>query len=167
MGSTSPIDNLPPEIAATVNRTSAQIEQYAEVMDVLRLDKQNALVRRLVKKHQDGTLGQPATESGDPEEASGDDVTEDDTVHFGDTTHNTYTIHEPAQPLVAEKSSGSLLPIILASALGGGGLAAAAIALPALLKSDPAPVVVPHDADTDTNTNLQYRLEFADRESQP
>ena len=103
-------------------------------MDVLRLDKQNALVRRLVKKHQDGTLGQPTTESGDPEEASGDDVTEDDTVHFGDTTHNTYTIHEPAQPLVAEKSSGSLLPIILASALGGGGLAAAAIALPALLK---------------------------------
>ena len=161
MGIASRIVNLPPEMAAKVNRTSAQLEQLAEVMDVLRIDKQNALVRRLVKKHQDGTLGQPTDESDDQNAEGSDDMAEDDKVNFGDTTHNVYTITEPVKS-VTEKATGSLLPIVLAAALGGGGLGAAAMALPALLKSDPAPVVVPQDTDTDT----QYLLEFAESESQ-
>jgi hypothetical protein len=144
-------------MAAKVNRTSAQLEQFAEVMDVLRLDKQNALVRRLVKKQQDGTLGQPTTESDETDAEGSDDMAEDDKVNFGDTTHNVYTIADQGKS-VAEKAAGSLLPIILASALGGGGLGAAAMALPALLKDDPPPVVTPSDTDTDT----QYLLEFAE-----
>jgi hypothetical protein len=149
-------------MAAKVNRTSAQLEQLAEVMDVLRLDKQNALVRRLVKKHQDGTLGEPTAECGDQDAEGGDAMAEDDKVNFGDTTHNVYTITEPAKS-VTEKAASSLLPIVLAAALGGGGLGAAAMALPALLKKDPAPVVVPQGTDTDT----QYLLEFAEDESKP
>ncbi len=160
MGTANRIVSLPPEMAAKVNRTSAQLEQLAEVMDVLRLDKQNALVRRLVKKQQDGTLGQPTAENGENEAEGNDDMAEDDKVNFGDTTHNVYTITNPGKS-VAEKAAGSLLPVILASALGGGVLAAAALALPALLKQDPAPVVTTSDTDTDT----QYLLEFADEEA--
>lgn len=160
MGTANRIVSLPPQMAAKVNRTSAQLEQLAEVMDVLRLDKQNALVRRLVKKHQDGTLGQPTAENGENEAEGSDDMAEDDKVNFGDTTHNVYTITDPGKS-VAEKTVGSLLPVILASALGGGALAAAALALPALLKEDPAPVVTTSDTDTDT----QYLLEFADEEA--
>lgn len=160
MGIANRIVNLPPEMAAKVNRTSAQLEQFAEVMDVLRLDKQNALVRRLVKKQQDGTLGQPTTEGDQKDTEGSDDMAEDDKVNFGDTTHNVYTIADQGKT-VAEKAVGSLLPIILASALGGGGLGAAAMALPALLKEDPPPVVMTSDTDTDT----QYLLEFAQEEA--
>ena len=141
------LTNLAPGTAERLIKSQEQIHQLHDLLNVTRIDKQNALVRRLVKKQQDGTLGQPTTESGDTgggdgEEGGGDDMAEDDKVNFGDTTHNVYTITEPGKS-VAEKAAGSLLPIILASALGGGGLGAAAMVLPALLKSDPAPVVVP------------------------
>jgi hypothetical protein len=159
------LTDLAPGTAERLIKSQEQIHQLHDLLNVTRMDKQNALVRRLVKKQQDGTLGQPTTESGDTgggdgEEGGGDDMAEGDKVNFGDTTHNVYTITEPGKS-VAEKAAGSLLPIILASALGGGGLGAAAMALPALLKNDPAPVVVPQDTDTDT----KYLLEFAEDES--
>lgn len=151
------LSSLRPQTAERLIKSQEQIHQLSDVLNVMRMDKQNALVRRLVKKQQDGTLGQPTTESGGEDAEGSDDMAEDDKVNFGDTTHNVYTIADQGKS-VAEKAAGSLLPIILASALGGGGLGAAAMALPALLKDDPPPVVTPSDTDTDT----QYLLEFAE-----
>jgi hypothetical protein len=151
------MDLLTQPTAEKLVKNQEQINQLREVLNVTRLDAQNALVRRLVKKTQDGTLGQATVESGDTaaEEAS-NDMAEDDKVNFGDTINNyTTTAAEPAKSVV-EKAASSVLPMILAAALGGGGLGAAAVALPSLLKKDPAPVVMTTDAGT------QYALEFSD-----
>jgi hypothetical protein len=154
---------LPPEVATRINKADAQIEQLSNVMNLMRLDKQNALVRRLVKKQQDGTLGQP-DQAGDGEEG-GDDVAEDDKVNFGDTVHNIYTLTDALQgkaaPSAAAGVAKSTLPLILAAAIGGGGFGAALMALPALWKGTKPPTVITTDTDTDT----RYTLEFSGNEA--
>lgn len=157
--------NLPPAMADKVNRNNAQLGQLSEVMHVMRLDKQNALVRRLVKKHQDGTLGQAAPEvaAAGGEEAGGDDMAEDDKVNFGDTTtHNVYTVAEAAGKATGKVAS-SLIPVILAAALGGGGLGAAAMATAALMKKADTVVVQPVANPDD---GLQYLLEFSEKRTE-
>jgi len=146
------LEHLPPETAHRLIKNQEQINQLHRVFSVLRLDKQNALVRRLVRKTQDGTLGQPTADTGDAAPAEGDEMSDDletDKVNFGDV-HNNYTV---AQPATAK--SASLWPMILAATLGGCGLGAAAMALPALLKPEPQPTIVTTDTDT------QYSLEFS------
>ena len=139
------LDLLTPPVAEKLVKNQEQINQLHEVLSTVRLDKQNALNRRLVRKTQDGTLGQP--EKGD-ETVSEED---DGTVSFGDTTYN---ISGP-EPTV--KPASSMLPYLLAAALGGTGLGAAAVALPASWKVlNPPPVTQPSDADT------QYDLTFKD-----
>lgn len=176
--------DLPPELANKLNKHNVQLEQLAEVLDVTRLDKQNELVRRLVRKQQDGTLGETTMEPEDANSNGGGDASEGDAmqddnsddgesdrVNFGDSHYYNVTDAAPAAPQPANtpapspsppKPSGlakSAWPLVLASALGGGGLGAAAMAIPAMLKDDPAPNVhVPATSDTDT----QYQLEFTD-----
>jgi len=155
------VDLLTPQTAEKLVKNQEQINQLHEVLSITRLDKQNALVRRLVKKTQDGTLGQVTTESEDGSgeaEEGGDDMADEDKVNFGDTTHNVYTIADQGKAL-AQKAASSLWPLVIASAIGGGGLGAAAVALPALLKDDPATVVVTPSMDTDTNYSLEFKDE--------
>lgn len=143
------MDLLSQPTAEKLVKTQEQINQLHEVLGTLRLEKQNALVRRLVRKTQDGTIGKVN---------AGDDPVneEDENVSFGDTT-NTYNVAEQAKA-VAEKAAPSVLPYVLAAALGGGGLGAAAMAIPWLFSdSTPAPVVQPAGADADTQYDLTFK----------
>ena len=137
------MDLLTQPTAEKLVKNQEQINQLHEVLALTRIDKQNALVRRLVKKQQDGTLGQPDT--GDAAVSE-----EEETVSFGDTTYN--ISGGPAK--VVDKTIPSILPYVLAAALGGAGLGAAALAIPALLK--PAATVQAAGADTNTEYNLGF-----------
>ena len=145
---------LSPKVAEKLIRNQEEIYQLGQVNNVRRLDKQNALVRRLVRKTQDGTLGTP-TSGGD--DVADDDEESDDQIIFGDT-NNTYTITEQAERAAAKVAPG-ILPYVLAAALGGGGLGAAMMALPALLKTPEPPkvIVAGQGDDTDTMYDLQFR----------
>lgn len=144
------LQDLHPATAERLIKHTHQIKQLFNLHNVQRLDKQNALVRRLVKKTQDGTLGQPT--SADEEDADVAEDSEDDKVQFGDNVVN-YTSTEPAQQVAAKLPS--LLPYVLAAALGGGGLGAAATALPLLLKPQEPPKVI--TTDTDTLYDLRFK----------
>jgi hypothetical protein len=135
-------------------KNQEQINQLHDVLSTVRLDKQNALVRRLVRKTQDGTLGQPG-DSGDDSSAEEDESVDNDKVNFGDVT-NTYNLAGAAKDAV-EKAAPSLWPYILAAALGGSGLGAAAMALPMAWKA--VNVVKSSDTDTDTSLDIQFKDE--------
>mgnify|MGYP001346075311 CR=1 FL=1 len=137
------LDLLTQPVAQKLVKNQEQINQLHDVLSTLRLDKQNAMNRRLVRKTQDGTLGQP--ETGD---AAVED--EDETVSFGDTT-NTYHI---------AKAAPSILSYVLAAALGGAGLGAAAMAIPAVMKMLNPPAAVQTAGFEDLNT--KYNLDFED-----
>lgn len=155
-----------------LNKHTAQLEQLREVMNLQRLNKQNALNRRLVRKQQNGSVGQETTEVEDEE---------DDYIHFGDTVTNVFrggaeqlqpaptapTIstppppappQSPLEPTVIQQASQALWPIVLASALGAGGLG---VGLTSMLMK-PAPVIIPTAAGVDTDTGTLYQLEFAE-----
>ena len=136
------IDLLTQPVAEKLVKSQEQINQLHEVLAVTRLDKQNALVRRLVRKSQDGTLGQPETGDAAMKE-------EEETVSFGDIT-NTYNI-----PATAAKATSSIWPYLLAAALGGTGLGAAAMALPAVWKAMNPPAAT-QALDFDTKYNLNF-----------
>lgn len=84
------------------------IYRLADLLGVFRIDRQNALTRRLVKKQMDGTLGHPA-ENDDEEEEMGH-------VSFGDQqiTNNHY--HRTSSSLMAKLT----LAIILVALAAGG-----------------------------------------------
>jgi hypothetical protein len=160
---TSPV-TLPPEIADKLNKGSVQLGQLGELLHVLRLDKQSELVRRLVKKHQDGTIGQSEAEGSEMPASSSEDS---ERVQLGDNNYTIYT--EQERPAVAQAASQaapaiasvgkSILPYVLAAALGGTGLGAGAMAIPVLMKGAEK---VTQAVDTDTDTNTQYTLEFGE-----
>ncbi len=150
------LNRLSQRTAEKLVKTQEQINQLREVLSVSRLDKQNALVRRLVRKTQDGTIGQPdAAVESTPPTTEGEDMEDEAKVSFGDQT--TYNITEPPARVSAAKAPG-LLPYILAAAIGGGGLGAAAATLPSLLRAPAA--APPAQTVTDTDTNTQYDLKF-------
>lgn len=144
------LESVTQPVAEKLIKSQEQINQLHEVLSTLRLDKQNALVRRLVRKTQDGTLGQVTAD--EPDDTTGNTLSEEelDKVSFGDTT--TYNVTEPT-PAAATKTP-SVIPYVLAAALGGTGLGAAAMALPYILKTTPAAVQQADDTDT------QYTLDF-------
>lgn len=146
------LDQLSPKAKEKLITNQEQINQLYEVLNVTRLDKQNALVRRLVKKTQDGTLGQTTTEAEDKGEEESVDDAETDKVNFGDVT-TTYNLADRAAEAAAK--SPSILPYVLAAALGGTGLGAAAMALPYMLKTTP----VVQSADTDTSMTIDFKEE--------
>jgi hypothetical protein len=140
------MDLLTQPVAQKLVKNQEQINQLHEVLSTLRLDKQNAMNRRLVRKTQDGTLGQPDTGDAAVED-------EDETVSFGDTT-NTYNVAGQAKDTIA-KAAPSVLPYVLAAALGGTGLGAAAMALPSVLKLLNPPAAT-QALDFDTKYNLNF-----------
>jgi hypothetical protein len=106
------------------------------------------LVRRLVRKTQDGTLGRPTSEPEDGAEAEEDDVG----VRIGDE------IHYHASPAAAGQS-GAIRPAmkiaaVIAGLLGsaGLGLGLGALGRPA----EPSPQIAPPAAD-----GLQYDLRLS------
>lgn len=142
--------------AGKLVKNQEQIYQLHETLNVMRLDEQNALNRRLVRKTQDGTLGRPDAPADDSQGGTTVASTEEeetDKVSFGDTT-NTYNLEDKSG------SKSSLAPWILAAALGGAGLGALAAMLPSLLNpTQPTPVVVSPSNDTDTLYDLQFKEE--------
>lgn len=145
---------MTPEHAERVNRNTAQAHQLQYVMDIQRLKKQNTLNRRLVRKTQDGTLGKETEEPEDAED-------EDDHIQFGDNVTHVYnsepqtTTTTQAAPVLAEAKSPSIWPLVLATALGAGGLGAGVMAL---LKPTATPTVIEQKGnDTDT----KYQLDFS------
>jgi hypothetical protein len=103
-----------------------------------------------VKKTQDGTLGQPEVEGEAVED-------EDETVSFGDTT-NTYHVAGNTSEAVKDtiaKAAPSILPYVLAAAMGGTGLGAAAMAIPAVMKMLNPPAAT-QALDFDTKYNLNF-----------
>ena len=141
---------MTPEHAERVNRNTAQAHQLQYVMDIQRLKKQNTLNRRLVRKTQDGTLGKETEEPEDAED-------EDDHIQFGDNVTHVYN-SEPQTTTTtqaAEAKSPSIWPLVLATALGAGGLGAGVMAL---LKPTATPTVIEQKGnDTDT----KYQLDFS------
>lgn len=116
----------------TIDRQNRQLHQYWTLSNILRLNRQNALVRRLVRMTQDGALNSPDRRENYP-------VNDDDeTVQFGDNI-----IHQPP-------SNSSVVPWVLAAALGG------ALAVPLMQKlltpTTPTPIV---DTDTDTRNTIR------------
>lgn len=120
---------------------SIGIRQATMASGLARLGKMSALNRRLVRKMQDGTLGEQTAEPEDEET---------DNVHVGDVT-----IYQPPAP--PAKSAGVLPTAALAAAslLGGAGLAAAVLTL---FRPPAAPVAPTAQAATDTDTRYQLRL---------
>ena len=152
----NPTDLTHPE-AHKINKQLLGVHTLASTFDVLRLDKQAALVRRLVQKQQDGTIGQPS---------EGDMPEEDDThVVIGDT-YNTF--HEAAQAAANQATapptpptstpntptpSAGLSPTKAAlwaalALTAGGGLGAGSLTLYKSITAD--------------DTNTQYQLEFGE-----
>ena len=145
------IDLLTQPVAQKLVKNQEQINQLHEVASVIRLEKQNALNRRLVRKAQDGTIGKPDA----PGEVA---VEEEETkVSFGDTV-NTYNIADntpaPVKDTIA-KAAPSILPYVLAAAMGGTGLGAAAMAIPAVMKMLNPPAAT-QALDFDTKYNLNF-----------
>ena len=152
------LQTISPQAAEKLIKNQEQINQLHETLSVLRLDKQNALVRRLVKKTQDGTLGQPGTpDETEDSAAAEEDAVDDDKVTFGDTT-TTYNLASEAKEAVA-KAAPALWPYVLAAALGGTGLGASAFALPLAWKALNAEPVKSVDTDTDMTLDLQFKEE--------
>jgi len=143
--------------AGKLVKNQEQIYQLHETLNVMRLNEQNALNRRLVRKTQDGTLGRPDVAVPADQQGSADmtptDEEEADKVSFGDTT-TTYNLEDKSG------TKSSLIPWILTAALGGAGLGALAAMLPSLLNpTQPTPVVVSPSNDTDTLYDLQFKEE--------
>jgi len=115
---------LPAEIADKLNKVNARIKQLDTVLDVVRIDEQNALNRRLVRKQQDGTLGQPdpnPAQAGD-RDAEGETMPDDDddtaNVNLGDST-TTYHVYTDASREAGADPGGhdnSRQPVIAAAA---------------------------------------------------
>ena len=140
---------MTPEHAERVNRNTAQAHQLQYVMDIQRLKKQNTLNRRLVRKTQDGTLGKETEEPEDAED-------EDDHIQFGDNVTHVYNSEpQTTTTQAAEAKSPLIWPLVLATALGAGGLGAGVMAL---LKPTATPTVIEQKVpDTDT----KYQLDFS------
>lgn len=154
--------------AAQKIRRQGQIHNLAEVMDVVRLERQNALNRRLVRKTQDGTVGQ-----------AGDDMLEEDmNVNVGDQIY--YGVPGPNQappdqtgespsgtggvnthrPESTSRRSSSILPLV-ATALLGTGLGGLGTGLATYyLNREPTPVVQPTPPPpiVDRDTRNRYLL---------
>lgn len=106
------------------------------VLSMLKLDKQASLVRRLVRKTQDGTVGQK--DDNMPEE-------DDTQVRVGDETH----IHLPSQDAAKKPSALSkLLPLVLSGVLAGTGVTAP-VWLPTLINWLTPPATQPVDPSLD------------------
>jgi len=162
----NPIDVTHPE-AHKINKQLLGVHTLASTFDVLRMDKQAASVRRLVKKQQDGTLGQP-DEDGMAE-------TDDTNVTIGDTytfhgaaeqaaagpitptTPTTPSLPQPTEQPVTQPPPGlSAKKAALWAALAlaaGGGLGAGTLALYTALSAD--------------DTNTLYSLEFGETDTAP
>lgn len=110
-------------------KLAERMGQFAAMM------KARQLLHRGALKMQDGTLGQP----GEPE------TVEDMNIRIGDENHYPTPI-TPSEPGFASK----IAPLLLAAALGAGGLAL----WNAIQPNDPIPTVIP----IDTDTNTQYIL---------
>lgn len=137
-------------------------------MNLQRLNRQGRLNRRLVRKQQDGTIG---TETQEPED------TEDDYIQFGNNTYNlggspdagqisppvrAASTSPPAPSSPANTSSPAaasnpLWPLVLATALGAGGLGVGLTSWLTRPATQPAAV----SADTDT----QYQLDFGGKKA--
>ncbi len=120
---------MTPEQAAQIVKRSIGIRQAERVADFQRIMRQNALVRRLVRKTQDGTLGRRT-----------DDPIDDDMIQVGDNNITVYNDQKPGGK-AGTLAKWALIAAGLAGA--GGGAAYFASKLPAL---------------TDTDTKYELRL---------
>lgn len=141
-----------PRIEQTI-RDRARVDTLADTLSVMRMDAQNRLVRRLVRKTQDGTVGS-ATE--EPEDTGEEDMN----VNVGDT-YITNTQPAPAggvntQPSGAASGLGRIAgPLLLTGLLGTGlGGVGAGLLMNYLMSRPPATAPVEPGTDADTNYNL-------------
>lgn len=113
-----------------------QIGQLRDVLDVLRFDRQNSLVRRLVRKHQDGTVGIP-------DESEDDDY---ESINFGE--QKITNVHNKSDGM------GTALKIVATLALGVVlGAGSLYILNDLLFSTDPVEAV---GLDHDTQYDLQF-----------
>lgn len=153
----NPIDDMPEAYRRQMWRRIAGVRMLNTLMDMDRLQEQARLVRRLVRKTQDGTLGKP---DSDADQSEAEDM---GAYQVGDNIH----YHYPASP---EQSSPPpqatppqpAVPSWLKSALLVAAAAAAGAGVPALwrqMQDQPnTTVVVPPGVDTDTDTDTQYEI---------
>ena len=130
------------------------LRNAAELLDVARLEEQNKLNRRLVRKSQDGTIGQP-------DEAGTDDM--GTTVTLGDQFHITVPPDKEQPPSSPQKEPRKGMSPLLATALTAGAFAVGGPAGVAIYKAlEPAVEKVlpaPETTDSDTQYTIRFREE--------
>lgn len=132
-------------------KQSVGIRQAEKLLQAAGLDRRGRLVERLVKKTQDGSLGQ----------STPDDPGADDVIQVGDN-HYTVLPQDPAPHIAAAApgTTGKTLATVAAALLAGaGGMWALSPTPPA--ETDPPPAVAkdtPGKPTTDSNTKYRLRL---------
>lgn len=140
-------------------RQRVGIGSLTDLFSVLRMEKQNALNRRLVRKTQDGTLGNPGPDNEGDEDDMGT------VANVGD--QYIYNYQQPGNAPAPASSGGSGLKtaaIAGLSALTAGGLATMLpYLLPLLLfpKEEPAQPTNPPAVES-VDTDTLYDLRFAE-----
>ena len=124
--------------------------------------RRQAVVERLIKKTQDGTLQNATTEPMDKQ------LEDEMAVRIGDESHVHY--HTETKPVLSQpqpSATSSMAKTLAAAGLAAAGLGAGAalpIAAYQMFKQAPTNVIVPTDTDTDTNTQYGLRV-YRDDES--
>lgn len=91
--------NMTPAAAAKAAKQTHGLYQMGRVFDTLRLDRQNKLVRRLVRKHQDGTLGEDSDVSDNEDEEDDTQVIIGDVTIGGPSPSSQEEVHKALQAL--------------------------------------------------------------------
>lgn len=164
------LDPNDPAWGETIRKRS-RVGTLADLFSVLRMDKQNALVRRLVRKQQDGTIGQPEGNAMPDEEDDTPDINLGEIYNYinapegpKDTTPGGVNTQPPQANGTLAKA---ILPIALSTLIGGGlgGLGVGLIsgAFSRTPTAAPAPVIPSPGPDRDTQFDLRFRGEHGVR----